>query len=105
MIPFAEIADCEKEALERYRPILLEELEINSILRGLLRERVLTRTLNFEVMKRPAEERVKKLLEILTSRGSRAFRGFCQVLKTESELELAYELRRAAYVKEEEILV
>ena len=45
----AEIPGSEKQALEEYRPRLLEEVEINSVLRGLLRKQIFTKTLNFEV--------------------------------------------------------
>ena len=84
---------------------MIEDLDINSVLRGLLREHVFTKTLNFEVIKRPQPERVSKLIDILCVRGPSAFRLFCKVLKDEYEFELSYELLKAAYRKEKEILV
>lgn len=83
----------------------MADLELNSVLRGLLKEQVFTKTLNFEVMKKPNPERVPKLINILSTRGDRAFRAFCRVLKRDGEHELAYGLLKAAYRKEKEILV
>ena len=56
-------------------------------------------------MKKPALERVTRLLEFLTTRGPTAFTVFCNILKELKEYELAYELMRAAYRKEKEVLV
>ncbi len=84
---------------------MVEDLDLNSVLRGLLRERVITKTLNFEVIKRPQAERISKLIDILCVRGPNAFRMFCKVLKDEYEFDLSYELPKAAYRREVEILV
>ncbi len=70
-----------------------------------MREKVITKTLNFEVAKQPPEQRIGKLLDILEYRGHDAFRLFCKVLKDEYEFELSYELMKAAYRVETEILV
>ena len=97
--------DPQREALDIVRPKLVEGLQLNSVLRGLLKGGIFTRTLNFEVMKQPPPERVTKLLDLLCTRGNRALKVFCNVLKKEFEVELAYELQRASYVKEEEFYV
>ena len=97
--------DHQKAAMEMYRARFLEDLEMNSVLRGLLRQKAFTKTLNFEVMKRPANERVGKLLELLRTRGQFAFRSFCRVLKTEGEHELAYGLQKAAYKRDYEVYI
>ncbi len=56
-------------------------------------------------MKKPSLERIPRMLEILTTRGPGAFSKFCNVLKQLKEYELAYELRRAAYRKDNEVFV
>jgi len=79
-------------------------LHIASILRGLVRERIFTRTLSFEVTKQVSSERLPKLVELLTGRGRRAFAAFCRVLKNDADQpELAYMLMKAAYCRQQEI--
>jgi len=79
-------------------------LHIASILRGLVRERIFTRTLSFEVTKQVSSERLPKLVELLAGRGRRAFAAFCRVLKNDADQpELAYMLMKAAYCRQQEI--
>jgi len=79
-------------------------LHIASILRGLVRERIFTRTLSFEVTKQVPTERLPKLVELLTGRGRRAFAAFCRVLKNDADQpELAYMMMKAAYCRQPEI--
>jgi len=79
-------------------------LHIASILRGLVRERIFTRTLSFEVTKQVSSERLPKLVELLAGRGRRAFAAFCRVLKKDADQpELAYMLMKAAYCRQQEI--
>jgi len=79
-------------------------LHITSILRGLVRERIFTRTLSFEVTKQVPAERLPKLVELLAGRGRRAFAAFCRVLKTDADQpELAYMMMKAAYCRQQEI--
>jgi len=79
-------------------------LHIASILRGLVRERIFTRTLSFEVTKQVPAERLPKLVELLAGRGRRAFATFCRVLKTDADQpELAYMMMKAAYCRQQEI--
>ena len=99
----SEIESSQKEALACYSERLASDLELNGVLRGLLKEQIFTKTLNFEVMKRPGPERVPRLIEILTYRGQHAFRAFCRVLKDMSQVELAYGLQKEAYRRELEI--
>ena len=99
----SEISKLQKDALNKYSEELAASIKINSVLRGLLKEKVFTKTLNFEVVKQAPGERTSKLLEILSSRGSDAFRAFCDVLKKDGETELAYNLKRESYHKETEI--
>ena len=66
---------------------------------------IFTKTLQFEVMKQPAPERVTKMLQILTTRGRQAFRIFCKVLRDVGEIELGYLLMKSAYRKENEAFV
>ena len=100
---FPEIDTSQKEALATFNDRLMTDLELNGVLRGLLKEQIFTKTLNFEVMKRPGPERVGRLIELLSYRGHHAFRAFCRVLKDMSEVELAYGLLKEAYRREEEI--
>lgn len=79
-------------------------LHMASILRGLVRERVFTRTLSFEVTKQVPGERLTKLVELLAGRGRRAFAAFCRVLKNDADQpELAYMMMKAAYCRQQEI--
>jgi len=79
-------------------------LHMASILRGLVRERIFTRTLSFEVVKQVPGDRLAKLVELLTGRGRRAFAVFCRVLKTDADQpELAYMMMKAAYCRQQEI--
>ena len=78
---------------------------MTSVLRGLLQEKAFTKTLNFEVMKKPPTERTAKLLELLRTRGQMGFHAFCKVLKKQCELELAYGIQKAAYKKTQEFFV
>jgi len=81
-----------------------QPLHMASILRGLVRERIFTRTLSFEVSKQVPGERLTKLVELLTGRGRRAFAAFCRVLKNDADQpELAYMMMKAAYCRQPEI--
>jgi len=85
-------------------PPCAARLHVASILRGLVRERIFTRTLSFEVMKQVPAERLPKLVELLSGRGRRAFAVFCRVLKNDAnQPELAYVMMRAAYCRQQEI--
>ena len=97
------ISKVQKEALAKYTEELAASVKINSVLRGLLREKVFTKTLNFEVAKQAPGERITKLIELLSTRGTDAFRVFCDVLKMDGETELAFNLKRESYQKELEI--
>ena len=46
---FAEISDNEIDALDLFQVRLSEELDYNAVLRGLVREKIFTKTINFEV--------------------------------------------------------
>jgi len=99
-----EIRPAQRDALTAFQSTLTEgTLHINSVLRGLLKEGIFTKTLNFEVMKQPHTDRVRKLLELLGTRGENAFNAFCAVLKREGAMELSYQLQKDAYRKELEI--
>jgi len=79
-------------------------LHIASVLRGLVREGIFTRTLSFEVMKQTPSDRLRKLVDLLCCRGDRAFSAFCRVLKDEAaQPELAYMMMKAAYCRQQEI--
>ena len=93
----------QKETLLSYADDMSAILEIQSVLRGLTKGHVFTKTLTFEVMKNTPNERVPKLLELLCHRGSNAFNVFCRVLKEEGEVELSYNLLKDSYRKEVEI--
>ena len=54
-------------------------------------------------MKQPHQDRTRKLIDILSSRGKSAFRAFCNVLKKEGEIEMSFQLKKEAYKKELEI--
>ena len=95
----------EQDALDLYTPHIAASLQLSSALRGLLKHRVLTPTGQFEVMKQAAVDRQLKLLSLIRTRGRRAFRGFCEMLKDECLHELSYNLQKAAYVKTEELFV
>ena len=97
-----EIEGIQQKALEKFKD-QLSQLEMNSILRGLLKRQIFTKTLNFEVMKTAPPCRVSRLLEILRMRGARAYRAFCEILKEDCEVELAYGLQKEVYKKEVEI--
>ena len=103
MFYFSEMSKYERKALDKYKEEMVALLKVNSVLRGLLKEKIFTKTLNFEVMKKPAPERISRLLELLRNRGRHAFHVFCDVVKQEGEVELAYNLKRESYRKEEEI--
>jgi hypothetical protein len=103
LLLLAEMCSSEKEALDMFRDELVERLEVQGCLRGLLKEKVFTKTVNFEVMKRAAPERVDRILELLKTRGKTAFRGFCAVLRECGEPELAFMLLKHSYRKSEEI--
>ena len=98
----SEIDEIQQEALDKFKE-QLSQLQLNSMLRGLLKRQIFTKTLNFEVMKTAPPGRVARLLEILRTRGARAFRAFCEILKEDCEVELAYGLQKEAYKKEVEI--
>ena len=98
-----EIEGIQQKALEKFKD-QLSQLELNSMLRGLLKRQIFTKTLNFEVMKTAPPCRVHRLLEILCMRGARAFRAFCEILKEDCEVKLAYGLQKEVYKKEVEIL-
>lgn len=98
-----EVNALEREALWSFQEKLSEGLHLNSVLRGLIKEGIFTKTLSFEVMKQPHVDRMRKMIEILCTRGESAFRSFCLVLKKEGEIETSYELRKMAYRKELEI--
>ena len=44
-----EISDNEIDALDLFQVRLSEELDYNAVLRGLVREKIFTKTINFEV--------------------------------------------------------
>ena len=46
---FAEISDNEIDALDLFQVRLSEELDYNAVIRGLVREKIFTKTINFEV--------------------------------------------------------
>jgi len=103
-IILSEIHSAQRHALHLFQVILEEErLHINSLLRGLLRERIFTKTLRFEIMKQPRADRLRKLIQILEHRGERAFDVFCSVLKTEGAVEVSYHLQKEAYRREPEV--
>ena len=93
----------QREALELNKERIMESIDLQSVLRGLLKEGILTKTLNFEVIKRSSGERVAKLLDILVTRGPNAFNVLCRVLKETGHPELAYFLLKESYRKDEEI--
>ena len=93
----------ERDVIDQYADDLTQLLDVSSVLRGLTKYKVFTKTLAFEVSKKLAHERASKLFDILTTRGVNAFAGFCRVLKDEGEIELAYCLQRDAYQKPVEI--
>lgn len=98
-----EMCSSEKDALTHYHDQLVERVDVAGCLRGLLRAKIFTKTVNFEVMKRPAVERVDRLLQLLGGRGKNAFRAFCSVLRECGEPELAFLLLKHSYRKSEEI--
>lgn len=79
-----------------------EHLNLNSVLRGLTKHKVTTKTLNFEVMKQPVAMRISKLIEVVSHRGRGAFRVFSEVLKEQGHQIIAYQLLRAAYMPQKE---
>ena len=93
----------EQEALVIYHDQILSQMDLASTLRGLLQKQIFTKTLNFEVMKRPAPERVDRMLELLATRGHSAFRTLCAVLRECGETELAFMLLKHSYRKTEEV--
>ena len=46
---FTEISDNQIDALDLFQVRLSEELDYNAVLRGLVREKIFTKTINFEV--------------------------------------------------------
>jgi ankyrin repeat protein len=79
-------------------------LHIASVLRGLVREGIFTKTLSFEVMKQAPADRLRKLVDLLCTRGDRAFGVFCRVLRDEADQpEMAYMMMKAAYRRQREI--
>ncbi len=100
---FSELPRSQQDALWNHRDQLQSSIELNSVLRGLLKAGIFTKTLNFEVMKKPAGDRVDRLLGILCTRGSRAFWTFCRLLLQEGEIELGYTLQKVGYSKEIEV--
>ena len=97
------ISKVQKEALAKCTEELAASVKINSVLRGLLREKIFTKTLNFEVAKQAPGERITKLIKLLSTRGTDAFRVFCDVLKMDGETELAFNLKQESYQKKFEI--
>ena len=97
------ISKVQKEALAKYTEELAASVKINSVLRRLFREKVFRKPLNFEVAKQAPGERITKLIELLSTRGTDDFRVFCDVLKMDGETELAFNLKRESYQKELEI--
>ena len=89
--------------LLHYMDDLMDVLEIKSLLRGLLKRKVLTKTLVFDVSKQKSQDRMKRLIEILFTRGASAYQEFCETVKDEGEFDLAYRLQRDAYNVEKEI--
>ena len=81
----------------------MDSLEIKSLLRGLFKRKVLTKTLVFDVSKQKSQDRMKRLIEILFTRGTRAYQEFCETVKDEGEFDFAYCLQRDAYNAEKEI--
>ena len=103
LLLFSELPIEQREALERNKEHLVETIDLQSVLRGLMKQAILTKTLNFEVIKKPANERVGKLLDILFYRGGNAFSALCRVLKHSGQQELSYFLMKESYRKDEEI--
>ena len=64
MVPVSAISKVQKEALAKYTEELAAYVKINSVLRGLLREKVFTKTPNFEVANQAPGERITKLIEL-----------------------------------------
>ena len=62
----------------------------------------ITKTLVFDVSKQKSQDRMKRLAEILFTRGARAYQEFCETVKDEGEFDLAYCLQRDAYNVEKE---
>ena len=89
--------------LLHYIDDLMDVLEIKSFLRGLLNRKVLTKTLVFDVSKQKSQDRMKRLIEIIFTRGARAYQEFCETVKDEGEFDLAYCLQKDAYNVEKEI--
>ena len=69
----------------------------------MLKRKLFTKTLAFDVSKQKASDRMRRLLEIVFFRGARAYHVFCEAVKDEGEFELAYCLQRDAYSVEQEV--
>ena len=98
----AGISDHERSCLDAMEAEMREHLNLNSVLRGLTKHRITTKTLNFEVMKQPVPLRISKLIEVLSHRGKSSYRTFCEVLKEQRHHFIAYQLLRAAYITQKE---
>ena len=101
----SEVDVVEAETIKQYNEELQSLSDIAGLLRGLMHHKVITRTLHFEIMKRPQIERITALLEILLFRGPEALRLLCKALKECGEHELAFCMMKSAYRKQREILV
>ena len=83
-------------------PHITSAIDVDATLKIMLRERVVTRALGREVMQTPSSERVERILDVIKTRGDRAFRTMCEALKRKHP-ELAYLLLKETYRKDEEI--
>ena len=81
---------------------ILSAIDVDATLKVLLRERIITRALSREVMQTPSSERVERILDVIKTRGDRAFRTLCEALKRKHP-GLAYQLLKETYRKDEEI--
>ena len=89
-------------ALDKYMHRITSAIDLDATLKIFLRERVITRALSREVMQTPSSERVGRILDVIRTRGDRAFRTLCEALKRKHP-ELAYLLLKETYRKDEEI--
>ena len=99
---WAEISSIEMRALDKYMSRITSAIDVDATLKILLRERVITRALSREVMQTPSSERVGRILDVIRTRGDRAFRTLCEALKRKHP-ELAYLMLKETYRKDEEI--
>ena len=104
---FSDMDEIDQFILSEARQRLVTEINLKLLLPRMISNGLMTKALNFEVMKNAGQQlRIDALIQVLYKRGPRSFKLFSDALKIDHH-ELAFELMRASYIahKEDEIYI